>query len=169
MLAGVVAAWGSLIESGRFVAVRDSPLLQGRSSALLLAVCTMYATTVSITLYVCYISLWGLTLRWLRQQVGFLFESQVPDGRAPADVINIGGCVLERQRAQDICSSPAATLLLSPTGLKGRLARLCIHTSLVNLLCLVCLLGSQVLVQQVLPRLLSQQALNCWYPLVQGQ
>ena len=169
MLAGVIAAWGSLVESGRFVAVRDSTLLQGRSSAMLLAVCTMYATTVAVTMYVCYISLWGLTMRWLRQQIESPYGSQAPDGRASAAVINIDGCELERQRALAICSSPAATLLLGPTGLKGRLARLCIHTSLVNLLCLVCLLGSQVVVQQVLPRLLSQQALDCWYPLVQGQ
>lgn len=164
-LARLLAAWGAVVESGKFVPITDSHLLAGRSSAMLLAVCTMYATSVGVTLYFCYVSLWGQTLRWLRQHARPVYGEAVgADGRPPT--VTIGGCVLERTRTLAICSTPGAMLLFNRSGVKGHLSRLCIHVSILNMVCLVCLLASQVLVQKLLPRLLPEHALDCCYPLV---
>jgi hypothetical protein len=165
-LGRLVAGWGALVESGTFVPIQDSAILQGRSSAMLVALCTMYTTTVGITMYVCYMCLWADVVRWLRLQARSAGEE--PGQDVQSEHVIIQGCRLQREQLHSIWTTPAAMLLINSTGLKGQLSRVCIHQSVVNILCVVCLLLSQALAQKVLPRMLSEQALDCCYPLLQG-
>lgn len=146
--------------------MKDSAALQGRSSAMLVALCTMYTTTVGITLYVCYMCLWADVVRWLRLQARSAGEE--PGQDAQSELVTIHGCRMRREQLQGVWTTPAVMLLFNSTGPKGQLSRVCIHISVLNILCLACLLLSQALAQKVLPRLLSEQALDCCYPLLQG-
>jgi hypothetical protein len=162
----LIAGWGALIESGTFIPIKDSLILQGRSSSMLVALVTMYTTTVGITLYVCYMCLWADVVCWLRLQARSAGEE--PGREAQSEFVTIHGCRLQREQLQSMSTTPAVMLLFNSTGPKGQLSRVCIHISVLNIICLACLLLSQALAQKVLPRMLSEQALDCCYPLLQG-
>lgn len=157
-LRGMIASWGALVESGTYVPATDSELLQGRSSALLLALCTMYATTVAVSLYVCYMSLWADMLRWLRQKAKCALEEE-PESDLDG-CVTIHGCMLQRQQLRAMLATPAVMLLFNAR------SRMLIHLAAINIVCLACLLLSQGLAQKLLPHMLSQQALDGCYPLV---
>jgi hypothetical protein len=157
-LRGMIASWGAFVESGTYVPATDSELLQGRSSALLLALCTTYATTVGVSLYVCYMSLWADMLRWLRQKAKCALEEE-PESDQDGCVA-IHGCMLQRQQLRAMLATPAVMLLFNAR------SRVLIHLAAINIVCLACLLLSQGLAQKLLPHMLSPQALDGCYPLV---
>lgn len=161
-LRGIVASWGALVESGTYVPATDSELLQGRSSALLLALCTLYVTTVGVSLYACYMSLWADMLRWLRQEAKCALgdESSELSDEDGSGCVTIHGCLLQRQQLRSLLTTPAVMLLFNAR------SRLLIHLAAVNIVCLACLLLSQGLAQKLLPHMLSPQALDGCYPLV---
>lgn len=159
-LRGMIASWGAFVESGTYVPATDSELLVGRSSALLLALCTMYATTVGVSLYACYMSLWADMLRWLRQKAKCALGDESEFEEDGAACVAIHGCVLQRQQLRSLLTTPAVMLLFNAR------SRVLIHLAAVNIVCLACLLVSQGLAQKLLPHILSQGALDRCYPLV---
>jgi hypothetical protein len=158
----LIAGWGSLIESGTYMPIRDSTHLEGRSSSTLVALCAMYTTTIALTLYCCYIILWSDMLRWLRHKAKAAYEA--PGAPLGSGVIDIQGVQLQKQELLSMRATPAAILLFDRTGIKGQLSRACIHISIVNILSLACFLCSQGFAQKFLPRLLPDRALGCCYP-----
>lgn len=79
--------------------------------------------------------------------------------------MTVGGVQLTHQQLQSMEKSLGAALLLDGQGLLGRVALLCLHTSILNTLFLVALFVSQVLVLQVGPQLLPDSVVAMYYPL----
>lgn len=163
------ASWAFLVESGQDVNVADDPILQGRCSAVVLAVSILYSTTVCITLYLCYISLWADVCKWLFHKATGGDESSESRSPARASRVNFGnGVTLSEQQLHAMCASPAAPLLLARRGLLGHLLWLCMHGCAVNLICLACVLLSQFMARQLLPALLPGRTLDTLYPQLQA-
>lgn len=191
-----IECWGSLLESGKFMPVADSSRLEGRSSAIAVVLCTLYSTTVTLTLYVCYMRLWGDQLRWLQENVAAAAASSsggAAQAHPPPLALNVaassagdagaaGGssegesvgfcsvdvhalCLRHRRQLQRMCSTPVARLLFNRTGIRGKLSAACIQASVVNMLCLGCLLLSQGFAQKLLPWVIPH-SLDCCYPLL---
>lgn len=165
----MLSRWATLVQSGQAMHVPDSPLLQGRSCTVLLAVTQLYITTLLVTCYACYIATWAHGVFWLLGKAkGCADAAGVAadrGGREPQGLRLNGDVVLTHLQLQDACLTPAAALLLSKSGFVGTLKWLCFHACALNTLCLVAVVFSRRLVQQLLPGLLTQNVLDIFYPL----
>lgn len=128
---------------------------------MLLSQVIIYITTVAATLHVVYISQWVELRRWLRAKA---CPPALPGRRGQSTVV-INGVCLSRRQLLDACHTPAARLLLDGEGVLGKASMLLLHASLVNIVCLMSLLVSQVLVLQLAPMVLQGPLLPVYYPL----
>jgi len=129
---------------------------------MLLSQVIIYITTVAATLHVVYISQWVELRRWLRAKA---CPPALPGRRGQRCTVVINGVCLSRRQVLDACQTPAARLLLDGQGVLGKASMLLLHASLVNIVCLVALLISQVLVLQLAPMALQGPLLPVYYPL----
>jgi len=156
----LTAFWIWLVQSGHSQQVPDSPRLQGRSSTVLLAAAITYSTTVCVTMYVYYMHLWADLVQWLAGVAATQSDT------APRSTWSSNGEALQsrRERLLGLCWTPAANLLLRRQGWMSLVSWVCFHGSAINILCLACVLVSQHCVKRLLPAVLSELALDVWYP-----
>lgn len=147
------------------------------------ALAILYTTDVALVLYMCYMSLWCDIRAWLAGKtaeaavaaaVAAPQEAAAGGGRPPGEpsgVIVLAGVAVSGDQLTDMAASPAAGVMLAPTGWGGRLSQLCLHAAAVNLLCLASVLAAQAAVLWLLPSLLppGDALLDRYYPLLASQ
>lgn len=153
--------WARLVQSNKQPLVPPAAALQGRSASMVLAMLTLYISTVAVTMYLAYICHWMELRAWLRRKMRL--APHTPPG-APACPIYIDGVPLTRRHLQGMLGSKFAIVLLDGRGVLGRVAGALLHFGALNLLCLVSLITSQVLALHVLPRLLPASMLHMYFP-----
>ena len=164
------------MQSGSPQQLTNSDALAGRSCTVLLTAAVVYCTTVAVTMYVYYMLLWTDTVYWIvalasqRQRRGAGGTGSTrgaagsTDGAGDAGTVWVGDVGVQAGQLVGLCRSPASALLLRRPGWVAFASWACLHGCAVNMLCLACWFGSQVLVRRWLPGLLSQAAMDVWYP-----
>jgi hypothetical protein len=151
-----------MVQSGSLTLIAPDASLEGRSASVLLALLTIHVTTCAATMYVAYISQWSDMRVWLQCKANFATARQ----QSPAHPIHIDRVSLSKSQLLDMTDSTAAKVLLDCRGVRGRLSMLLMHGGILNVVCLGSLLVSQVLALHVGPRMLPQELVALYYPVL---
>jgi hypothetical protein len=151
-----------MVQSGSLALIVPDASLEGRSASMLLALLTIHVTTCAATMYVAYISQWSEVRVWLQRKANSATARQ----QSPACPIHIDGVSLSRSQLLHMTDSTAAKVLLDCRGLWGWLSMLLMQGGMLNLVCLGSLLVSQVLALHVGPRMLLQELVALYYPVL---
>lgn len=150
--------WGILVQSGAPIPLPASSQLSGRSGSALLALTTLWVTDVMLIGYLCYVSLWSDMRLWLASKAQDTAARQRQAGQQD-EAVEINGVVLSYTQLQSLFQTPFA-MLMNGRGMLGGSAMVLLHLGIVNLLCMVSWLISQLLVLQLLPRLLPESVFD---------
>eukprot|EP00883_Tetradesmus_obliquus_P013022 jgi/Sobl393_1/5937/SZX75502.1 len=161
--------WASLIQptgSAEMLLLPQHPRLAGRSSAVLLSMCTMLATLTLLLWWLAFLVQWLELRAWLDAR---LKQAEGRDGLAAGSSSSntvIGGVPVPTERLVSLQSSKAAELLLKPApGIAGIIMLSLLHLSLLSLLCNVALLAAHGVVYWLMPALLNDAEFDAFYPL----
>lgn len=150
--------WGILVQSGAPIPLPASSQLSGRSGSALLALTTLWVTDVMLIGYLCYVSLWSDMRLWLASKAQDTATRQRQGGQQD-EALEINGVVLSYTQLQSLFQTPFA-MLMNGRGMVGGSAMVLLHLGIINLLCMVSWLISQLLVLQLLPRLLPESVFD---------
>jgi hypothetical protein len=177
-LEGSTSQWSRLVQSGaQSLPLPLSGRLAGRSASVMVSLLTLYSTTVALVAYMAYMGLWADLRVWLSAKAAAAaaaphhrdegHSSDDDDAAAPPPGFTaIGGCLVSEEQLLEAARSPAAALLLDAQGLVGRVSSACLHVCGINVLCMLCLMGSRLLSGRLLPAVLPQHLLDAYYPVL---
>lgn len=140
---------------------------------VLLHMAMLHLTGVMLTAYFLHLERWAAVRAWLRS----LLECLPPGGQQDgSDVVRVGSLRLSREQVASLLDTPASAALLDPLsplrmpacGAKaatGAAIALAAHAVAIGVTCQAALLLSELLVYQALPRLLTPDAFESFYPI----
>jgi hypothetical protein len=154
--------WAPLVQSGLSPMVPAAASLQGRSASMVLALLTIHVSTITLTMYVAYMSHWVELREWLRAKS--CLAPPARPGLAACPVL-IEGVPLTKRQLLAMCSSKYATILLDCPGVLGHAAMILLHVGALNVLCMLALLASQIVMLRVAPSVLPSSMMHMYFPL----
>lgn len=153
--------WARVVQSGRGPLISPGPELQGRSASMVLAMLTIYVSSVAVTMYMAYMFHWMELREWLRQKARLATPARPGE---PACPVHIDGVPVTRRQLQRMCRSRVAQVLLEGQGTVSRTAMVLLHIGLLDLLCMLSLIVSQLVALRIGPKLLPAAMMHMYYP-----